>query len=158
VLLAVNGATDYWYRETRGRSHPSLRNSFVIVGNLLARGAAYTLSVAAAIGDQERVEQLLRKDAGLAGRLDSARHSPLAYAASEGHRHIVRILLEHGADPNLPEDCAPDGAALYWACCKNHLDIAELLLEHGANPNAGFDSSECCLTIGTVYHGEQARP
>jgi hypothetical protein len=27
VLLAVNGATDYWYRATRGRSHSSLRNA-----------------------------------------------------------------------------------------------------------------------------------
>jgi hypothetical protein len=47
---------------------------------------------------------------------------------------------------------------LYEACCRNRLEIAELLLKHGANPNAGVDSSECCLTIGTIYHGEQARP
>src|SRR5262249_7703644 len=26
------------------------------------------------------------------------------------------------------------------------------------NPNAGFDSSECSLTIGQVYHGDQAKP
>ncbi len=32
VLLAVNGAYDYWYRATRGRSHPSLRNASVMVG------------------------------------------------------------------------------------------------------------------------------
>jgi ankyrin repeat protein len=158
VLLAVNGATDYWYRATRARSHPSLRNAFVIVGSLLARGANYTISVAAAVGDQERVEQLLSKDAGLARRLDSARVSPLAYAAREGHLHIVRLLLERGADPNTPEDGAPDGLALYWACAGNHLQVAQLLLEHGANPNAGLDSCECCLTIGAVYHGDQAKP
>ena len=113
VLLAVNGATDYWYRATRGRSHPSLRNTSVMVGSLLAHGANYTISVAAAVGDQERVEQLLRKDVGLARRLDSARVSPLSYAAREGHLHIVRLLLEHGADPNTPEDSAPDGLALF---------------------------------------------
>jgi hypothetical protein len=62
LLLAVNGATDYWYRETRRRSHPSLRNTSVLVGSLLAHGANYTLSVAAALGDQERVEQLLKRD------------------------------------------------------------------------------------------------
>ena len=81
MLLAVNGAMDYWYRATRGRSHPSLRNTSVLVGSLLAQGAKYTLSVAAAVGDQERVEQLLRKDVGLARRLDSARVSPLSHAA-----------------------------------------------------------------------------
>src|SRR6185295_13823683 len=71
VLLAVNGANDYWYRANRGRSHPSLRNTFVLVGNLLAHGAGYTVSVAAAAGDQQRIEQLLKKDPGLARRLDS---------------------------------------------------------------------------------------
>ena len=81
MLLAVNGAMDYWYRATRGRSHPSLRNTSVLVESLLAQGAKYTLSVAAAVGDQDRVKQLLRKDVGLARRLDSARVSPLSHAA-----------------------------------------------------------------------------
>ena len=91
-------------------------------------------------------------------RLDSARISPLSYAAREGHLHIVRLLLERGADPNTPEDAAPDGRALYEACCRNHLEIAELLLNHGANPNAEMDSCECCLTIGAIYYGDNAKP
>jgi ankyrin repeat protein len=157
VLLAVNGATDYWYRATRGRSHPSLRNASVIVGTLLALGADYSISVAAAVGDQERVEELLRAEPELARRLDSARISPLSYAAREGHLHIVRLLLEHGADPNRPEEGAPHGRALYNACLGTHLPIAELLLDHGANPNAGVDSCECCLTIGRIYHGDRAK-
>ncbi len=158
VLLAVNGANDYWYRANRGCSHPSLRNNFVLVGSLLAHGAGYNISVAAAAGDQERVEKLLEKDGALASRLDSARISPLSYAARGGHRHIVRLLLEHGADPNIPEDSAPDGRALYEACCRNHFEVAELLLKHGANPNAGMDSCECCLTIGAIYHGDKSKP
>lgn len=158
VLLAVNGANDYWYRANRGRSHPSLRNTFVLVGSLLAHGASYSISVAAAVGDQERVERLLKTDSQLARRLDSARISPLSYAAREGHLHIVRLLLEGGADPNGPEDCAPDGRALYEACCGNHFEVAELLLKHGANPNAGMDSAECCLTIGAIYNGDGAKP
>ena len=72
--------------------------------------------------------------------------------------HIVRLLLEQGAEPNAPEEAASNGRALYWACCGNHLEVARLLLEHGANPNAGMDSCECCLTIGEVYHGAQAKP
>jgi ankyrin repeat protein len=158
LLLAVNGATDYWYRDTRGRNHASLRNASVIVGALLAYGAEYTLSVAAAVGDQEQVERLLQKKPELATQLDSSRGSPLAQAAANGHAHIVRLLLERGADPNLPEAAAPDGAALFSACCGNHLEIAQLLLEHGANPNAGTDSNGCCLTICEVYHGKRARP
>lgn len=158
VSLAVNGATDYWYRATRGKSHPSLRNTSVLVGALLALGAEYTISVAAAVGDQERVEELLKKNPRLAKERDSARISPLTYAASEGHLHLVRLLLDKGADPNLPEEAAPNGLALFEACRTNHLPIAELLLEHGANPNAGVDSSGCCLTIVQTYHGDQAKP
>jgi ankyrin repeat protein len=157
VLLAVNG-TDYWYRATRGRSHPSLRNASVMVGSLLTLGARYTVSVSAAVGDQERVEQLVRKDTELAKRRDSARMSPLTYAAREGHLHIVDLLLEHGADPNMPEDAAPHGRPLFEACRGNHLEVAQLLLEHGANPNSGTDSNECCLTIGRICHGERAKP
>src|SRR5207249_7140908 len=126
--------------------------------SLLAQGANYTISVAAAVGDQERVDELLRRDAGLARRLDSARLSSLSYAAREGHLHIVRLLLEHGADPNTPEEAAPHGRALFEASCANRLQVAQLLLEHSANPNAGMDSSGCCLTIGQVYHGDQAKP
>jgi len=158
VLLAANGAYDYWHRATRGKTHPSLRNASVMVGSLLAHGANYTISVAAAVGDQERVEQLLKSDASLARCLDSARVSPLSYAAREGHVHIVRLLLKRGADPNAPEDLAPDGRALFEACQVNNLEIAQLLLKHGANPNAGLDSSGCCLTIGEVCHGARAKP
>jgi ankyrin repeat protein len=157
VLLAVNGAMDYWYRAARGRSHPSLRNTSVMVGRLLAHGARYTTSVAAAVGDQERIVQLLRKDAGLAARLDSARVSPLSRAAWEGHLHIVRLLLENSADPNAPEDLAAEGGALYAACAGNHIEVAELLLAHGANPNAGADSSGCCVTICEFRHGPRAK-
>jgi ankyrin repeat protein len=157
VLIAVNGGCNS-YRAARDRSHPSIRNRFVMAGCLLARGAKYTISVAAAVGDQERIEQLLHKDPGLARRLDSARESPLSYASQGGYLHIVRLLLEHGADPNTPEDGAPDGLALYLACAGNHLEVARLLLEHGANVNAGLDSCMHCVNITRVYHGEQAKP
>lgn len=158
ILLAAAGATDYWYRETRGRSHPTLRDTSVLVGCLLALGAEYSASVAAAVGDQERLEELIQVDPHVARRLDSARVSPLSRASRAGYPHIVRLLLEHGANPNLPEECAPEGRALYEACCANHFEVAKLLLGHGANPNAGVDSCECCLTIVEVYHGELANP
>jgi ankyrin repeat protein len=158
AMLAASGASDYWYRNTRGRAHPSLRNSWVLAGALLALGADYNISIAAAAGDLERIEALIARDSGLASRLDSARVSPLSYAAHEGHLHIVQRLLELGADPNLPEDAAPQGRALFEACTKNHYEIAELLLAHGADPNAGTDSNGCCLTICEVCHGERAKP
>jgi hypothetical protein len=64
-----------------------------MVGYLLARGAKYTISVAA-VGDQERIEQLLHEDSGLARRLDSARESPLF--------EIVSYRFVPGDSPSVP--------------------------------------------------------
>jgi hypothetical protein len=56
-------------------------------------------------------------------------------AAGAGHIQIVKLLLEHGADPNLLEEgIAPRGHGLYAAVSNGHYDIAKLLLEHGAYP------------------------
>jgi ankyrin repeat protein len=55
---------------------------------------------------------------------------------------VVRLLLERGADPNVPEEGnAPHGRALYAAVYNRHFDAARLLLEHGASPNQEVESS-----------------
>jgi ankyrin repeat protein len=59
----------------------------------------------------------------------------------------VKLLLERGADPNLPEEgIAPRGHALYSAVAGGHFEIAKLLLEHGAHSNAAVESSADCLS------------
>jgi ankyrin repeat protein len=60
---------------------------------------------------------------------------------------IVQLLLERGADPNLPEEgVAPHGQALYAAVANKHHEIARLLLEHGAYPNPEVESSADALS------------
>jgi ankyrin repeat protein len=59
----------------------------------------------------------------------------------------VALLLERGADPNLPEEgIAPQGHALHSAVCSGHHDIVALLLEHGARPNVEVESSADTLS------------
>lgn len=135
-----------------------MRNTSVLVDSLLALDADYSASVAAAVGDPERIKELIQADPQVARRRNSARVSPLSRASRGGYLHIVRLLLDHGADPNTPEEWAPVGQALYETCCANHFEIAKLLLERGANPNAAVASSESCLTIGEVNQGEQSKP
>lgn len=56
-------------------------------------------------------------------------------AVRKNDADLVRLLLEHGADPNLD---FRGHTPLYYALCRPDVlktDIARMLLEHGANPN-----------------------
>src|SRR6185503_10770718 len=117
---------------------------------LLARGARYTMFLAALRGDDEYIKNALARDASLANAEDSCHRRPLSAAAGTQNLEMVKLLLEHGADPRLPEVGAPGGAALWDAVYRKQYEMARLLLEHGANPNAMVESS------GTpMYHARK---
>ena len=118
------------------------RNDYAIARHLLERGAGYSLTIAAALGDAERVAELLRGDPAAADEAEPSGKRPLSAAAERGHAEIVRMLLAAGADPNLPEGrLCPHGYALWAAAHLGHRDVAKLLLEAGADPNADVESS-----------------
>ena len=144
-----------WFRNRNRPLHPeTMHNRWTITGYLLAKGADYTLSAAAALGDLGCVLTMLERDPKQAKQLSPAGRSPLFYAAEQGHTAIVRRLLEGGADPNRPEQLAPRGRALHAACSFNYVETARLLLEHDADLNASVDSSGDCY--GTAeYRGHE---
>jgi ankyrin repeat protein len=80
----------------------------------------------------------------------------LMRAAFAGDLELVKLLLERGADPNLPEaGIAPHGHALYSAVYNGHYDIAKLLLENGAYPNLPVESSADALSIAKMNKDEK---
>lgn len=108
---------------------------------LLERGATYTVFIAALRGDAEYVRDGLRGDRALANFEDTCHHRVLSAAVRREDVAMTRLLLEHGADPNLPEEGAPRGASLLIAVNDRQREIVRLLLAHGADPNAEVDSS-----------------
>lgn len=53
-------------------------------------------------------------------------------AAVKGHAEIIRILLNHGADPAAAD--RENNTALTFAAMFQHEDAARVLVEHGADP------------------------
>jgi ankyrin repeat protein len=144
---------DYHYRGWRDVPQDWPTTPAQIIAHLRTRGAYVDICTACHIGDLKRVRQLLDQDPRLANRVSEyvtyylGSGAPLKNAAAQGHIEIVKLLLEHGADPNLPEPgIAPHGHALYSAVANGHHEIAKLLLEHGAYPNPEVESSADALS------------
>jgi ankyrin repeat protein len=151
ALLAAGADADPVRGDGYRPIHAALMSSFLagaptecgqlIAEALLARGARYTMYIAALLGDHQFIRDALRRDRSLANEEDSCHHRPISAAARRNDVELARLLLEHGADPNLPEEGAPRGHALWIAVHDRSHELARLLLEHGADPNGMVESS-----------------
>ena len=54
---------------------------------------------------------------------------------------MTQLLLDHGADPTLPEEGAPSGLSLWIAVNDRQHGLVQSLLAHGADPNGAVESS-----------------
>lgn len=74
---------------------------------------------------------------------DTHEHTPLLLASYRGHKAIVKLLLEQGADVNATNRFGM--TPLHWASMEGKVDIVELLLEQGPNINATTKVEETSL-------------
>jgi len=132
-----------WWFDVEGEDYTALsvaveRGHWEVAELLLNRGADpnrnWVLVSQAHRGDIRSVEWLLA--AGANKYLSEA----LRNAAFKGHRNIVKVLLEHGADPNATDlrfqESGGAGTPLMTAAEEGHEEVLKLLLEHGADPTA----------------------
>jgi len=103
---------------------------------LISCGATYDLPIAAALGDIERVATMIDADPSRLRETRPNTRLALSAAAEFGRFEIVKLLLERGADPTLPDVAdSSRGAALHYAARRGDRPMVELLLAHGADPN-----------------------
>jgi len=125
----------------RGRVRPAPEASHAVADALIAHGAQYTIVVALLRGDRQFAIDALARDPSLASVEDTCHRRPISIAADRDDLEMVRLLLRHGANPNLPEEGAPRGHALWTAIYHGRREMARVLVEHGAHPNAMVESS-----------------
>ncbi|CAK1586617.1 unnamed protein product [Parnassius mnemosyne] len=98
-------------------------------------GVGGALLEAAARGDAARLASLLRAAPHERDAIDENGCSALQRAAADGHVEAVRLLLEHGANPNK-QDNVHGNTALHEAAWKGYSRCAALLARGGADLRA----------------------
>ncbi len=91
---------------------------------------------AAAVGDVDRLTELLDGDPDLLGAFSGDGFTPLHLAAFFGRGDAVRLLLDRGADVGAVARNDMQVQALHSAVAGRHRDVAAALLVAGADPNA----------------------
>ena len=156
VLIAAGADVDAVRSDGYRPVHSALLSSWrakvprerarAIADTLFAHGSRYTIYLAAVLDDKAYVRDALARDSSLANFEDTCHRRPISAAAERNDLEMVKLLLENGADPNLPEEGAPRGHALWTAVYHRRRELARLLVEHGADPNAMVESSGTPMT------------
>lgn len=107
-----------------------------IVSLFLERGARLNLFEAAAVGDLNRVRELVEADPSLVNAFAHDGFQPLGLAAFFTHPEIVRYLLSKGAQVNSAARNSMKVMPLHSAASRRHYEICKLLLDAGADVNA----------------------
>jgi uncharacterized protein len=102
---------------------------------LLEAGPELGILEAAAAGRADRVRELLAADPGSIRERTPEGFTTLGLAAFLGGPDVVKVLLEHGADPDDDPDNPFGVRPVHAAGAAHDHETMRLLLEAGADPN-----------------------
>jgi len=88
------------------------------------------LFAAAETGNAKKAAKLIAE--GAQADAYNAGLRPMYYAVTKGHKDVVELLIENGAQVNVKD--AAGQQPLDYAVWSGSRDMVELLLDHGANP------------------------
>jgi ankyrin repeat protein len=108
----------------------------------LAAGRELSVFEASALGDTDRVRELVDADPSLVNAYGDDGFHPVGLASFFGHVDTARLLYERGADANqIARNERIQTAAIHAAAAAEGKDeetryqLVELALEHGADPD-----------------------
>lgn len=107
-----------------------------IAAALLATGIELNIFEAAATGQTDRVNALIKQDASLVNGFSADGFMPLGLAVFFGHQDTVEALLAAGAEVNTASRESMKVTPLHSAAAARQTAIAKILIEHGADLNA----------------------
>ena len=112
------------------------------IAGLLADRPRLDVFEAAALGQTDRLRELLDDEPALANAFGDDGFQPLPLACFFGHVDAARLLLQRGADPNtlsrnehIRTNALHAAAASENKSRETRYELCELLLAHGADPN-----------------------
>jgi ankyrin repeat protein len=130
---------------------------------LLESGADLTIRAAVALGDLERIRELIQEAPDLLRPVSSS-GGLLTLAVIHGQMEATRLLLDLGADVDeriffqeLEEPTLSWGMPLWYAALAGQLEITRLLLDRGADPNANVYASGWPLRNAWVHKHEAVK-
>ncbi|KAK4004978.1 hypothetical protein OUZ56_006704 [Daphnia magna] len=106
---------------------------------------------AALNGDLDRLSKLLQNIK--ADTLDTSGYSSLHYASRAGHLKVVKYLVTHGADVNLPTR-SNQSSPLHRASQQGHLAVVKFLLDRGAD--SGLRDIDGCTPLHRAALADRA--
>ncbi len=103
---------------------------------LVERGAPLNLFEAAAVGNTQRIAELLDADLVSVNAYAPDGFQALGLASFFGHFDAARLLIERGAKVNSPSQNPQKVMPLHSSVAGQHFELTRLLIEHGADVNA----------------------
>jgi uncharacterized protein len=107
-----------------------------LVEAILAAGPELNVHDAAAVGDTDRLSELLDAEPQLVRALAADGFAPAHLAAFFRRPDALRLLLDRGADPGAAAANDTRVAPLHSAAAGGDVECVRLLLAAGADPNA----------------------
>lgn len=103
---------------------------------LVDKGAPVSFGEACALGDEERVKEMLAGDPSLVNSRTADGYPAAPMAIFFGHGALARWLIEQGADVDAAAENAQRVAGVHAAAAACDRETMQMLLARGANPNA----------------------